>query len=118
MEAGMLLLILTPDDPLEALMLPDCNSGLCWLVDLVPKGPNRNGCCQGPLDLCLGISRREEDSPSWQGVVIPKSGKREGCCDSAGAKMNMCATQVIHSGTSCHFLPHCNGEWTGAVTPT
>lgn len=32
--------------------------------------------------------------------------------------MNMCATQVIPSGTSCHFLPHCNGEWTGAVTPT
>lgn len=81
-EAGAHLLILTPDDPLGALVLPDSAIlGSAGLVDLVPKGPNRNGCFQGPLDLCLGIGRREQDSPSWRGEVIPKSGKRQGCCD-------------------------------------
>lgn len=99
-------------------MLPDSAIlGSAGLVDLVPEGPNRNGRCQGPLDLCLGISRTEEDSPSWQGEVLPKTGKREGCRDSAGAKMNVC-----NPGDPLrHFLPlppHCNGEWTGAVTPT
>lgn len=54
MEAGMLLLILTPDDPLEALMIPDCNSGLCWVGGPGPQGTQQEWLLPGPSGLMSG----------------------------------------------------------------
>lgn len=96
-EAGVVLLFITPNDPLGDLMLPGpVILGSAQLENLVPRGGhNRSGCCWGPLDfLYLGTRRREGNSPLWQELALP-GGRREVCPVGAGRKTHV--SQVTHS---------------------